>query len=73
LHAISEYLAAEATIKLYAINWKSGENHEHGERMITKKRKKLEAKDVLPNINRTQATERAKMSFLSLVTLTINL
>ena len=35
---------------------------------------KREAKDVLPNINRTQTTERAKKChFLSLVTLTFDL
>jgi len=35
---------------------------------------KLEAKDVLPNINRTQAAERAeKCRFMSLVTLTFDL
>jgi len=35
---------------------------------------KTRAKDVLPNINCTQATERAeKMPFLSLVTLTFDL
>jgi len=35
---------------------------------------KLEAKDVLPNMNRTQAAERAeKCRFLSLVTLTFDL
>jgi len=34
----------------------------------------VEDKDVLPNINQTQATERAeKCSFLSLVTLTFKL
>jgi len=33
---------------------------------------KLEAKDALPNINRTQAAERPKMPFLSLVTLTFD-
>jgi len=34
---------------------------------------KLEAKDVLPNINRTQAAERPKMLLLSLVTLAADL
>jgi len=35
---------------------------------------KLEPKDILPNINRTQATERAKKCrLLSLVTLTFDL
>jgi len=39
-----------------------------------KRNKRLEAKDVLPNINRTQAAERAeKCRFLSLVTLTFDL
>jgi len=33
----------------------------------------LEAMDVLPNINRTQATERAENAVLSLVTLTFDL
>ena len=32
---------------------------------------KLEAKDVLPNINHTQAAERVENAFLSLVTLTL--
>jgi len=34
---------------------------------------KLEAKNVLPNINRTQAAEKAENAVLSLVTLIIDL
>jgi len=39
----------------------------------TKPKQKLEPKDVLLNINRTQAAERAKCRFLSLVTLSFDL
>ena len=38
-----------------------------------KKKKLTRAKHVLPNVNRTQAAERPKMLFLSLVTLTVDL
>ena len=46
----------------------------HEELADLKRNWKLEAKDVLPNVNRTQAAERAKKCrFLSLVTLTFDL
>jgi len=42
--------------------------------VIQKTKMNLEAKDVLPNLNRTQAAERAKkMPFLFLVTLILDL